>query len=374
MNDVKSTLTRASPVPSEKILMYLMGLLFLISGIYGFYQYSEGRNDGTAIEGLLILLISLRIMSGDTPFGTFHRSIYLSILGSVGIIVSVFDLLLPYIFIDLMQAITVIILATYTAMCLTWAIKGRENNGQTVRILCVIFGLLMLLTIFLIMGFFEFGDRLPYATIITAMGLTMTAMAYTRTNFQTHEETEFPIASLTLLFTGIIMLCNVFAMILMTVEGAEMSIRGTMAVFLIILALRLISEGDTPLGKIQKSNFVIIIGIICMIISMVAVIIPSDILDDTMSYALGILNLIEGAHLMKMIMENNKDVKQIKFRTSISGIIMIIFGISALLPSMFTETFTLLTTALMSITMISLGITVFTFKLSEIKKFNLNCT
>lgn len=374
MNEIINKLTRTSTFPSEKILMYLMGLLFLIAGAYGLYQFYEGSDDIGSIEGLLILLISLRIMSGDTPFGTFRRSMYLSILGSMGIIVSVFDLLLPYTLVNLIQLITAIILTIYTVMCFIWAIKGRENNGIILRSLCMIFGILMIFVILMITDVLEFQDCLPYSILMITMGITMTGMACFRTNFPPHKENEFPISSMTLFFTGIVMLCNVFAIILMATGNAEMSMRGTMAIFLIILALRLISLGDTPFGQLNRSNIVVIIGIICMTLGMVAVIMPSHFLYSVMAYTLGLLNLVEGIKLIRMFFSNDKKIKKVKFRVGISGVATIFFGINMLLPGIFSGTMMLFTMALMAVTMISLGMTIFTIRMAEMRKFNSNNT
>lgn len=370
LNDIKNALLRSSPVPSEKILMYLMGLLFLIAGIYGFHQYRIGSDDVNSVEGPLILLISLRIMSGDTPFGTFRCSVRLSILGSVGIVISVFDMLLPYAFTELIQVITMVILAIYSAMCLIWAIKGRENNGPILRSLCMVFGLLLIFMIFDMANIFEFKNCLPYSIMMIAMGLTMTGMAYTRKNFPTHDENEFPILSLTLFFTGVVTLCNVVAIIVtMVTDGnIKLSLMGMMAVFLMILSLRLISEGDSPFGKIGRSNLVVIAGIICMMISMIAVIVPSDTLHSAMSYVLGILNLVEGIRLLRMLLMKKKEIQKVKIRMVITSVTAILFAINLLIPGVIDRTMLLLTMVLMSLTMISLGITIFTLRWSKIKR------
>lgn len=369
MNEVIDKLTRTSTIPSERILMYLMGLLFLIAGIYGFHQYNIGSDDVDSVEGLLILLISLRIMSGDTPFGTYRRSIHLSILGSIGIIIGVFDLLLPYAFTELIQVITMIILAIYSAMCIVWAIRGREKNGVVLRSLCMIFGLLLIFMIFDMANIFDFEDCLPYSIVMVAMGLTMTGMAYTRTNFPIHKKDEFPIMSLILFFTGIVMLCNVIAIVIMMVTAGniKISLRGMMAVFLMILALRLISDGDSPFGNIGRSNLAVIIGIICMTISMIAVIVPSDVLHSIMAYTLGLLNLVEGIRLLKMLVMREKEIQKVKLRITVTSMTAILFGINLLIPGVFDSTMILFTMVLMSITMISLGMTIFTIRLRKIK-------
>lgn len=372
MNHIKNALLRSSPFPSEKILMYLMSLLFLIAGIYGFHQYHIGSDDVNSVEGPLILLISLRIMSGDTPFGTFRCSIHLTILGSVGIVISIFDMILPYAFTDLIQAITMVILAIYSAMCFIWAIKGRESNGVILRSLCMIFGLLLIFIIFDMANIFEFQNCLPYSIIMIAMGLTMMGMAYMRNNFPTHDENEFPIVSLTLFFTGVVMLCNVIAIVITMVTDGDIkvSLRGMMAVFLMILSLRLISEGDSPFGKIGRSNLAVIAGIICMTISMIAVIVPSDTLHSAMSYALGILNLVEGIRLLRMLLMKQKEIQKVKIRMVITSVTAILFAINLLIPGFIDRTMLLFTMVLMSLTMMSLGITIFTLRWSKIKRLD----
>lgn len=372
-SDVKRILMRTSSVPSEQILMYLMGLLFLVAGIYSLYLYYGPREDMGSVEGILILLISLRIMSGDTPFGKFRRSIILSILGSIGIIVGIFDLLLPYTLKDLIEVLTVGILVIYTAMCFIWAIKGRNENGMALRSLCGLFGILMIFTILLIVDLFGPDEYLISGIVMLAMGITMTLMAYLRTDFPTHDGNEFPIASLTMLFSGIVMLCEVIAILLMMKEGDELSMRGTMAVFLMILALRLISAGDTPLGKTDRTSLVIVVGMICMTIAMVAVIIPSHTLYLLMAYALGLLNLTEGLRLIRMLLKKDEHMEKVKIRVWISSLTMMLFGINALMPGIFSGTMMLFTMALMSLTMISLGTTISSLRLKEIKKTNRNC-
>jgi len=370
--NIKRTMMKTSSVPSERILMYLISLLFLIAGIYGLYQYNGSRENMGSVEGILILLISLRIMSGDTPFGKFRRSILLSIFGSIGIIVGIFDLLLPYTLKDLIRILTIGILIVYSVMCFIWAIKGRNNNSMTLRILCGIFGILMILTILLMIDLFGSDEYLIAGIVMLAMGITMALMAYLRIDFPIHEGNEFPVASLTMLFSGIVMLCEVIAILLMIKEGDEMSMRGTMAVFLMILALRLISAGDTPIGKTKRTPLVIIVGMICMTIAMVTVIIPSHTLYLLMAYALGLLNLTEGLRLIRMLLKKDEHMEKVKLRIWISSLTMILFGINALMPGIFSGTMMLITMTLMSITMISLGTTVSSLKLKEIKAANRN--
>lgn len=367
-NDIKTVLMKEVSTPYEKYLMLTLGILFIISGIYELSLYPNGIENKNSIEGLFILLISFRILTGDTVIGNFNSSPQLAILGSVGIAISVLGLLIPTIMTGVVGTVSALIIAVYAIACIVGPILNTNKESLRFRSVCFVFGILLLLLTINNLGVKIFRDYDIAGITLVIMGVLIIMMAIFRTRFVDHRKDDFPIISLTILITGLSLFCCIIAGVLSGGDQSIFSLNGSMAIFTIAIGIKILSVGNTPFGNIRRSRLAIAIGVFCISITMLAIIMPYDGLKSLLSITLGSINMLGGLYLVNMLLRKKGLPSVMPVRFTIASLSMILFGFNRLLPGIFAGEFLLFTLILFAFTMTSIGATIFSITMSNKRK------
>lgn len=162
-------------------------------------------------------------------------------------------------------------------------------------------------------------------------------------------EFDFTLEAVVLLVLSVFML--IFGLLLFAIHTGSLpySPDSTYGLFLVIVALQVITMGKTPFGEIRRSWIVIVIGIAASILGMTACFIPGALSSVIHDLAGGIL-LVGGAVLfLQMVMIKEKAATWIRtpgvlrHLTLASGLVylmMVLLGLVTLLPSLTTDTLT----------------------------------
>ena len=110
-------------------------------------------------------------------------------------------------------------------------------------------------------------------------------------------EFDFTLESVILLVLGIFM--GLFGLLLFTITTGALPYApdSTYGLFLVIVALQVITMGKTPLGDVRRTWLVIIIGIAAAITGMLACFVPG-LLSDIVRVLVGVILLLGGAVLL----------------------------------------------------------------------------
>lgn len=368
LHNLKTNVLKEISTPYEKLLMIVLGILFIVSGIYELSLYPDGSGNMNSIEGLFLLIISFRILSGDTVLGNFHCSLPLAILGAIGIAVSVVSLLVPTIMTEVVGTISGAILFVYAIVCMIAPIIGKNKETPLYLLLCFIFGTMLLLITLNNLGLDIFSNYNAAGLTLTAMGFILIMMALLRTGFIKHDNNEFPVISLTVLLTGLSLFCCIIAIIICNGDQNVYSITGSMAVFMMAIGVKIISIGNTPFGNIRRSRLAIGLGIFCISLTMVAVILPIETLKTLLSYTLGTVNILGGLYIANQIVKKHGLPHKMPIRFSIAFLSMLLFGFNRLFPGIFAGDLLMPTLILFAFVMTSVGATIFSISISNYEK------
>ena len=163
------------------------------------------------------------------------------------------------------------------------------------------------------------------------------------------KEFEFTIEAVILLVLSVFML--LFGMLLFAIHTGALpyAADSTYGLFLVIVALQVITMGKTPFGDVRRSWLVVIIGIVAAVIGMGACFIPGT-LSALVRVLVGVLLAVGGAVLLfRLFMHREKAAAWLKIpgilrHITVASVLVyvmaILLGLVTLLPAITTDTLT----------------------------------
>lgn len=160
---------------------------------------------------------------------------------------------------------------------------------------------------------------------------------------------DFTFESVILLVLGIFM--GLFGLLLFPISTGTLPYDpdSTYGLFLVIIALQVITMGKTPIGDVQRTWLVILIGIAAGIIGMLACFIPG-FLSDIVRILVGALLLLGGASLLiQLFLHKDKAalwlrvpgiLRQLTAACAIVYLMAFLLGLVTLIPALTTNTIT----------------------------------
>jgi len=321
-----------SDLSLEVVVLLVFGVFWLLFGLLLFKIYTGDLpfNPDSAY-GLFLVIVSFQMITmGKTPFGDLRRSWALVVIGIGTAILGIASCFIPGYFTNFVSALVGIVLfaggiALFTQLCISER-KARMwiKIAGILRQLTIACVLVYALTIISGMITLSPGLRTDPRTAIVVMfyGVSFFYLSWcvwqvartypaekpdesastirssdradSQGRFSLFREASLPLPLAILVLSAF--LTTLLGLLLFPV-GLHMlpfSADGQLGVLLTIMAIQMLTLGDTPLGQYTRSWLMIIIGIVFAGLGAVSCIVPG-LLTGMIQILLGLLNIVQGA-------------------------------------------------------------------------------
>ncbi len=376
-----------SDLSLEVVVLLIFGVFWLLFGLLLFKIYTGDlpyNLDST--YGLFLVIVSFQMITmGKTPFGDLRRSWALVVIGIGTAILGIVTCFIPGYFTRFLQTLVGIVLfaggiALFMQLCISerkarmWIkiagiLRQLTIACALVYALTIISGLITLfpglradprtaiVVMFYGMSFFylswciwkvarTYGPEKPDDSATTIIRSSDRVDSQGR--FSLFREASLPLSPAILILSGFL---NILLGLLLFPIGLGMlpfSPDGQLGLLLTIMAIQMMTLGDTPLGQYTRSWFMIIVGIVFAGLGAVSCIVPG-MLTGMIQILLGLLTIMTGAaffirlfleklHVMRTSPEVPIAVPPIVRRLARTQIVVsamtIAFGVFMLLPGL----------------------------------------
>lgn len=144
------------------------------------------------------------------------------------------------------------------------------------------------------------------------------------------------------------------------------SMKGSMAVFMIAVGIKIISTGNTPIGTVRRSRLAVGVGMFCIFVTMLAAVASSNMLVSLVSYTLGAINMVGGLYIVRQMTLGKGLPHDMPIRFSVVSLSMILFGFNRIMPGVFGDDILFLSLILFSFAMTSVGLVILSITASSI--------
>jgi len=377
---------RASDLPLEVIVLILFGSFYLLFGLLLFKIYSgELPYSPDSALGLFMVLCSFQMITmGKTPFGDLRRSWALVILGMGTAGLGIAAAFIPGYFTDFVRVLVgIILLAGGTVLFIQLGVSERKARMwikipgilRQLTVACaVVYGLTIVSGLITLSSSLSRNPRTAF--VLTFYGTSLFYLAYclrkvlrkynadktdetastipssdkldSQARFILFKEAPLPLPLAILILSGF--LVTLLGLLLFPVGLGMLSFSpdGQLGLTLTIMAIQMMTLGDTPLGQYTRSWAMIVVGIVVAGLGVVSCIVPG-MLTGMIQTLLGLLNILGGSafFIRRLISKhlgighaeaNRVDLPPIVRRLERTQIVlnslMIAFGISMLLPGL----------------------------------------
>lgn len=345
----------------DVVILLISGLMMVLTGILlfpvarGTVAYYEN-----GVYGLVLFLFALQIvLLGKTPFGDMKRSTSLLIAGlavaSAGIVTcfipGIFSRFPPMLlFLCFTPGGTALLVHLFLApdRFRVWARLG--GMFHLLWIACAAVYLLSMLMGVLVLkqGLFS-GDETAAAVLVFGAAILFLAAVLKRI-YSRHplpEEKERGNGSLSadhsvILLTGIFMILLGFLLVPVSLGMLPFAASAQLGLLMVIMAFKMLSTGNTPIGIFRRTRLVVICGILFAALGIISCIIPG-ILVPLLTVLIGVLNIFSGVMGLRgtvsgLTKGRGSPVPPILVRLNLSQIVLnllsIMFGASMLFPGL----------------------------------------
>ncbi len=321
-----------SDLSLEVVVLLILGVFGLLYGLLLFKIYSGDLpyNPDSTI-GLFLVIVSFQMITmGKTPFGDLRRSWALVVIGIGTAILGIVTCFIPGYFTSFVQILVGIVLfaggiALFMQLCLSER-KARMwiKIGGILRQLTIACALVYALTIIaglvtLVPGlrtdpraafvFIFYGMSFLYLSwCIWKVGRTYapenlddsastipsSGRADSQGRFSLFRDASLPLSLAILILSGFLVTLLGLLLFPVGLGMLPFSPDGQFGLALTIMAIQMMTLGDTPLGQYTRSGFMIIIGTVFAGLGIVSCIVPG-MLTGMIQILLGLLNIIGGA-------------------------------------------------------------------------------
>lgn len=357
----KCWLVQSADIPLEVVILLLGGLALLIAGILlfpvsgGWLTFYEN-----GLHGLLLVFFALQVITlGKTPFGDMRRSkllvaagIMIAAVGMTACFIPVFRQL-PRILLFLCFGPGGLLLLA--RLCLAkdkfraWAKYGGIFNhlilGCTLAYVCSI----------LVAGLVwrrSLSATPAMAAAVLVYGVAIVYLAgvlrkiyglYPPAGNRQEGDAGLDLDQSMILLMGVFMLLLGVLLVPVNLGWLPFSGSAQLGLLMVMFAVQMLASGSTPIGPYPRTGLIIVLGLLCAALGIVACIIPG-ILVPALTLLVGVLNILGGAaSLMKICLPLRRQsdaphgtvppVLKRLFRAQLTmSLLTIMFGASMLVP------------------------------------------
>jgi len=321
-----------SDLSLEVVILLIFGVFWLLFGLLLFKIYTGDlpyNLDST--YGLFLVIVSFQMITmGKTPFGDLRRSWALVVIGMGTAILGIATCFIPGYFTKFVSTLVGIVLfaggiALFMQLCISetkarlWIkipgiLRRLTIACALVYALTIISGLITLVpglradprtaivVMFYGMSFFylawcirkvgrTYGPEKPDDSAPT---IRSSDRADSQRRFSLLREASLPLSLAILILSGSLTILLGLLLFPVSLGMLPFSPDGQLGLLLTIMAIQMMTLGDTPLGQYTRSWFMIIIGIVFAGLGAVSCIVPG-MLTGMIQILLGLLNIIGGA-------------------------------------------------------------------------------
>ena len=375
-----------SDLSLEVVVLLIFGVFGLLFGLLLFKIYTgDLPYNPDSTYGLFLVIVSFQMITmGKTPFGDLRRSWALVVIGMGTAILGIATCFIPGYFTKFVRTLVGIVLfaggiALFMQLCISerkarmWIKIGGILRQLTIACalvyaLTIISGLITLFPglrtdprtaivfMFYGMSFFYLSwciwkvarTYAPEKPDDSASTIRSSDRADSQGRFSLFREASLPLSPAILILSGFLITLLGLLLFPVSLGMLPFSPDGQLGLLLTIMAIQMMTLGDTPLGQYTRSWFMIIIGIVFAGLGVVSCIVPG-MLTGMIQILLGLLNIVAGAaffikrflaklHGMRTPPEAPIAVPPIVRRLAGTQIVLssmtIAFGISMLLPGL----------------------------------------
>ncbi len=343
--------------------MLVAGLTMLLTGSL-LFPVSAGRLSyyENGLYGLLLLIFALQIVTlGKTPFGDMRKSIPLLAAGvavaTAGIVIAFIpDLhdLLPRILLTAFFGAGGIVLLVQLIFAKDKSRLWMKSGGifRHLTFACAAVYALSILVALLVWRKHLLDVRLVAVvalvysvTIFYLAGLLWKIYKESPPEDKAPARFELPIDKSMILLTGVYIV--ILGILLIPVNMGLLPFAGSaqLGLLVIILAVRMLAVGNTPIGVLPRSWLLVSVGLVLAALGIVSCIVPS-VLVVPLTILVGVMNIVEGAILttktgLQMAAQAKAprgdtpaNLWRLAVAQLVSGIMAIIFGTSMLVSKL----------------------------------------
>ncbi len=373
------TMIRESDLTLEVVILLIFGAFMSIFGLLLFrINTGELPYNPDSMYGLFLVLISIQIITlGKTPLADLRRSWALITIGIGSAIFGMVACFIPGILTEFVRILAGIILLI-GGISLLLQLFLLEDKGKlwmktpgVLRQLTIICALIYIITAILgVITLFPGITTNPVTAILLIIyGISFFYLSWciqkatrlylsesesgaldktTSKGFSIFQEVSLPLST-TMLITMAVLI-TVLALLLFPVFLGLLpfSPDGQLGLLLVLMAIRIMALGDTPMGQFKRSWLMVVFGLIFAALGIVSSIVPG-ILTGIITILLGILNIVGGSVLLIQILLpilsgiRNPPAEPVVVPTILKklliiqiilNLVTIAFGLSMLLPGL----------------------------------------
>jgi len=310
---VSRTPARQVYLPAESALLLLAGVTLIVVGALlfpiarGVLAYYE---DG--LFGMLLVIVSVQMLAlGVTPFGEMRGS---RLILPAGVCVAAFGIVTCFIP-DLLgpapRIALFVCLAPGGVVALAQMLLDRRklrtwlDHGGVLRQLAA--ACAAVYTLAVIVGSLVFAPQLlptPLTAVIAllygvailwlAVVLCVVYLRFPDAERPPGEERTLPISHATLLVTGVLMVLLGALLVPVSFGALPFSGSAQLGLLMLIYAIGIVTEGNTPVGAFGRSWPLIAVGVVFATLGAVSCVVP-DVLVTVLGYTIGVLNIAGGS-------------------------------------------------------------------------------
>jgi uncharacterized membrane protein HdeD (DUF308 family) len=321
-----------SDLSLEVVVLLIFGVFWLLFGLLLFKIYTgDLPYNPDSTYGLFLVIVSFQMITmGKTPFGDLRRSWALVVIGIGTAILGIATCFIPRYFTKFVHILVGIVLfaggiALFMQLCISerkakmWIkiagiLRQLTIACALVYALTIISGLITLfpglrtdprtaiLVMFYGMSFFYLSwciwkvarTYAPEKPDDSASTMRSSERANSQGRFSLFREASLPLSLAILILLGILLTLLGLLLFPVNLGLLPFSPDGQLGVLLTIMAIQMMTSGDTPFGQYTRSWLMIIIGIVFAGLGVVSCIVPG-VLTGMIQILLGLLNIMGGA-------------------------------------------------------------------------------
>lgn len=321
-----------SDLSLEVVILLILGVFMLLFGLVLFKIHTgELPYNPDSTYGLFLVLVSFQIITmGKTPFGDLRRSWLLILIGIGMAILGMVSCFIPGFLTEIVRLLVGLILFIGGFSLLVQLFTSKEkaktwmNNPGILRQLTIACGIVYGITI--ILGLITLIPGITTnpqtAVFLILYGITIFYLAWCiqkvarlyfppeirnpALDIQNSDETtskkplkffhdaSLPLTPAMLIMMGVLITLLGFLLILVTQKILPFSADGELGLLMVIIAIQIMTLGETPIGPYKRSWLLIIIGIVFATFGIFSCIVPG-ILTGMIYLLIGFLNIIGGS-------------------------------------------------------------------------------
>lgn len=346
----------------------------LILGIL-LFQIQTGALSYTpdSTYGLFLVIVSFQIITlGKTPFGDLRRSWALIIIGIFTASMGMLACFIPGYFSMLIRLLVGFILLTGGISLLGQFFLSKDKARAWIKIpgiiqhLTIACGLVYVISILagIITLFPGITTNSQTAVILIAYGISFFYLSWcihglnrdyiseevdkqeistdSGGSLSLFREISLPLSFALLIMLGVLLVLLGILLFPVNLGLIPFSPDGQLGLLLVIVAIQIMAQGNTPMGQFKRSWLLVIVGMIFVALGIVSCIVPG-ILSGVISILVGSLNLFGGIWLLfKRFVQSLEEpqpekipnlpiIKSLTYTQILLNVVAILFGLSTLI-------------------------------------------